>query len=140
MKPLVTFADPEALMRTYLLAQFATRPEAYKPATISTSPPRDAQGNDLTLTTATHVQIELEAGGLDYYPVAERAQVRFNCYAPESQRTNIKALAALTQGIVLAHTDTHPQVGRSDVIKDPDTGNLMVWFTALVDLRAIQLA
>jgi hypothetical protein len=137
MKPLVTFADPEALMADYLTTAYAPRAEAYKPTTVGTGFPAQM----LTKSPLrTHVQVELEAGGVEFYPVTERAQIRFNCWAPKGERSTAKALAALTQGLVLAYTDAHPQTGRSDVITDPTTGYLMVWFTALVDIRATLLA
>jgi hypothetical protein len=143
MKPLVTFADPEAAMKTYLESAFAPRSETYKPATISTAFPTAA----LTKSPLkTHLQIELEHGGASDYPVTERAQVRFTCYAPPGERGAVKNLATLTQGLVYTHpgsatvAGTRPQVGRSDVIEDPTTKNLMVWFGFYVDLKATQLA
>ena len=137
MKPLVTFADPEALAQQIVMDGWAARVEDYKPATVGVGfPPNPLTKSPLR----THVQVELEVGGTEFYPVTERAQVRFNCWAPKGERAKVMALASLTQGIVLAHTDAHPQTGRSDVVTDPTTGYLMVWFTALVDLRATQLA
>lgn len=140
MKPLVTFADPEAKQRAYLVAQFATRGEPYKPATISTKFPT------VSLTTATHVQVELEVGNADDYPVTERAQVRFTCYAGPEERTNVKLLASLTQALVYAQpgdadiAGARILTGRSDVIVDPATKNLMVWFLAEIAMKATPLA
>lgn len=140
MKPLVTFADPETLQIDYLTAAFSARSEPYKPATITPHFPSAA------LTTATHVQVELELGNADDYPIAERAQIRFTCYAGPGKRTNVKALASLTQALVYAQAGgsdvagARILVGRSDVITDPTTKNLMVWFLAEVTLTATQLA
>lgn len=137
VKPLVIFDDPEAVAKQIVVDGWAPRLEAYKPATVGTGFPPDP----LTKTPlTTHVQVELEVGGTEFYPVTERAQVRFNCWAPKGERANVLALASLTQGLVLAHTDAHPQTGRSDVVSDPTTGYLMVWFTALVDVPATRLA
>lgn len=141
MKPLVTFADPESHQVDYLKAAFTPRVEAYKPATVSTSFPAAAlTGN------ATHVQVELEVGNADDYPITERAQVRYTCYAAPGHRTNAKALASLTQALVYAQPGDASlagaaiRIGRSDVITDPDTKNLMVWFIATLNLKATPLA
>ena len=140
MKPLVTFPDPEALVAGYLISAFAPRSEPYKPGTITVSFPSTAlTGN------ASHVQAELEVGGVADYPVTERAQVRVTCYAAPGKRSNVKALASLAQGLLSVYSDADvanvtPLVGRSDVITDPTTKNLMVWFTVRVDLKATVLA
>lgn len=142
MKPLVTFPDPEAPFKTYLETKLGARPEAYTDSTVSTSFP----AQPLTKSPLkTHVQIELEGGNSDDYPVTEHAQVRFTCYAPPGERAAVKDLASLTQGLVLTFLSAdvagvRPGTGRSDVITDQATKNLMVWFTALVDLKATQLA
>lgn len=139
-KPLVVFGDPESLQIDYLTAAFEDRAEPYKPATITPNFPVTA------LTTATHVQVELEVGGASDYPVTERAQVRFTCYAPPGKRTWVKDLASLTQALVLSQpgddavSGAFPLIGRSDVTTDPDTKNLMCWFLARVDLKANVLA
>lgn len=136
-KPFVTFPDPEAFAIQILTAGFAARLEPYVPDLVDVGFPPYA----LTKTPLkTFVQVELELGGTDFYPVAERAQVRFNCWAPNGERAAVKDLASLAQGIVLAHTDATPQTGRSDVTEDPDTGYLMVWFTAVINLPATLLA
>lgn len=139
MKPLVTFTDPEALV-TYLTSTFAARVETYKPATISVKFP------DAALATTTHLQVELETSNTTDFPILERAQVRVTAYAGPGKRTNVKALASLTQGLLLAHPGSagiagiFPLIGRSDVIEDPTTKNLMCWFLVRVDLTATQLA
>lgn len=140
MKPLVTFADPEALVVNYLTTAFAPRAEPYKPSTITVAFPTAALAGNVT-----HVQVELEVGGVADYPVTERAQVRVTCYAAPGKRTNVKALASLAQGLLSRYADANvanvtPLVGRSDVITDPTTKNLMVWFTVRVDLKATVLA
>ena len=135
----VTFADPEALEIDYLKARFATRSESYKPATITTAFPAT------TLTATTHVQVELELGGADDYPITERAQVRVTCYAAPGKRSDVKALASLTQALIANQpgsasiAGTKILVGRSNVITDPDTKNLMAWFLARVNMLPTML-
>lgn len=140
MKPRVIFADPEAALINHLKAQFATRAESYKPATVTSAFPTAA------LVNATHVQVELEVGNADDYPIAERAQVRVTCYAAPGMRSDVKRLASLAQALVYSHPGDADVagcsilVGRSDVVTDPDTKNLMVWFLARVNTKATLLA
>ena len=136
VKPLVTFADPEQWVVELVTAGLALRSEDYANATVDVGFPKD------TLSKApltTYVQVEHELAEDEWFPVAERAQVRFNCWAPKGERPAVKALAALVHGLVLAHDDVSPLTGRSEVIADPTTGYLMVWFTALVNTRATLL-
>lgn len=139
-KPLVIFCDPETVVVDYYKSAFAPRAESYKPATINTAYPSTSLG------ATTALQVELEVGGTDGYPTTERAQVRVTAHAGKDARSNAKRLASLAQGLLFAHpgdanvAGTLPLVGRSDVIRDPDTGNLMVWFLFRVDLKATQLA
>jgi hypothetical protein len=139
MKPLVVFADPEAAVVTYLAAAYAGRVELYKPTTVTTSYPS-------TKLTTYHLQVELEVGNADDYPISERAQVRVTCHAPPGKRSNIKDLASLTQGLLYTHPGDSDvagvfiQGGRSDVSTDPATGNLMVWLLARVVLKATPVA
>lgn len=138
MKPLVTFPDPEAALIGYLSDVLVGYPETYAPTTVSTGFPPGA--------SPYHVQVELEAGNADDYPIAERAQVRVNCWAPAGKRTHVKALASLAQGFAYRHpgdadvAGCQILVGRSDVITDPDTGRLMCWFLVRVNLKATVLA
>lgn len=140
MKPRVIFGDPESLQIDYLKTAYADRTEAYKPVTITPKFPAAA------LTTSTHVQVELEVGGASDYPIAERAQVRFTCYAPPGKRDWVKLLASLTMALVYAQPGTSAiegadiLIGRSDVVTDPDTKNLMVWFLAEITLAPAVLA
>lgn len=138
MKPRVIFPDPEAKLIGYLQDTLIPYPETYAPATVTTSFP-------MTLATRPHIQVELEAGNADDYPVTERAQVRVTCWAPPGKRTDIKALASLAQAFVYTYADADVAgcdilIGRSDVITDPDTTNLMCWFLARVNLKATLLA
>ena len=136
VRPLVTFADPEVWAVELATAGLALRSEDYANATFDVGFPKVA----LTKSPlTTHVQVELESSEDEWFPVAERAQVRFNCWAPKGERPAVKALAALVHGLVLAHDDVSPLTGRSEVIADPTTGYLMVWFTALVNTRATLL-
>jgi hypothetical protein len=119
-----------------LKAAFVARSELYKPATISTAFPTAALTGD-----ATHVQVELEVADDRDRPVTERAQVRFTCYSAPGKRSNVKALASLTQALVYAQAGdasvagAFHRIGRSDVIEDPATKNLMVWFLASLSLK-----
>lgn len=138
MNPLVTFPDPEAALIGYLKTALTGRLEPYAAATVSTGFPA---------TAATyHVQVELEAGNADDYPVTERAQVRVNCWAPAGKRSDAKALASLAQGLLFAHPGTAEIAGvtmlggRSAVTTDPDTKRLMCWFLVRVNLKANVLA
>lgn len=138
MKPLVIFGDPDKLMRDYLRPLLVARAEDYAPNTVSA-------GFPTTLTTGTHLQVELEAGNADDYPVTERAQVRFNCWAPKGRPDMAKAAASLVMAYVsVAQTadiaGTEILGGRSDVSTDPTTGYVMCWFLARVNLLATPLA
>ena len=142
-KPLVTFPDPEAAVVNRLKAALLPRAETYKPATVTTTFPP----NPLTKTPLkTHVQVEMEAGDATDYPVTERAQVRVTCWAPNGERAAVKNLASLAQGLLYTHpgddavAGVEILIGRSDVITDTDTGYLMCWFLARVNLKATLLA
>lgn len=132
--PLVTFGDPEAEMVDYLKTAYASRSESFKPAKVTTEPP-------VKLSGATHVQVEMDGTPSDVYPAGEFATVRFTCHAPAGRRGDVKALASLTQGLAYRFPGSagvagaFPLVGRSAVIVDPSTKNLMVWFTCQVTLR-----
>ena len=134
MKPLVTFADPERKVIDF-----------YKAAGIATTV-TDAFPTAALTGDAKHLQVELELGGAEDYPVSERAQIRVTCYTAPGERTSVKSLASLAQGHLYAWegdadvAGTSPLVGRSDVITDPTTKNLMVWFTFRVSLKATSLA
>jgi hypothetical protein len=143
-KPLVTFPDPEVHQIDMLKAAFLPRSETYKPTgagAVSPDFPTAALAGD-----ATHVQVELEVGSAEDYPITERAQVRYTCYAAPGKRTNVKALASLTQALVYAQpgdadvAGAFILIGRSDVVTDPTTKNLMVWFLARVNLNPKVLA
>lgn len=139
-KPPVTFPDPERIVIDFYKAAFAPRSESYKPATITSAFPSSA------LTTSTHLQVELEVGNADDYPITERAQVRVTAYAAPGHRDDVKSLASLAQGLLYAWAGNASaagafiRIGRSDVVTDPDTKNLMVWFVASVSLKATVLA
>lgn len=138
----VTFADPERAMIDRLVAAFAGRPEVYKPATITTNFPAAVLAGDVT-----HVQVELEAGNPDDYPATERAQVRLTCYSAPGKRSHAKNLASLAQALAISHPGgadvlgvLPAGVGRSSVVEDPDTGNLMVWLLVRVALKPVAVA
>lgn len=141
MKPAVAFADPEACLVTHLQGSWEDRSEAFKPVKISTYYPSEPlKGDD------TWVQVELEASNADGHPIVERAQVRVTCHAARGQRSHAKDLASVTQGLASTHPGDDDVAGvfirggRSGVITDPDTQNLMVWFLVRLDLIAAPLA
>ena len=135
-KPLVTFADPEAVAKSHLTAALAARPEVYKPATISNAFPKSALSGDVT-----HLQVELDGSPGAGYPVTERATVRVTAYSAPGKQSHAKALASLAQGLLYTHpgdSDVHgfqPLTGRIKTT-DPDTGNNLVSFTMRADMRA----
>lgn len=125
-----TFPDPEAALVGHL--------DAALTATVSTTFPQ-------TAIAAAHVQVELEASDDNDYPVTERAQVRVTCHCPPGKRTDVKALASLARAHAVtlrsaAVSGVFPNGGRSGVIVDPDTRNVMCWFLVRVDLKATLLA
>jgi hypothetical protein len=138
-KPLVIFPVPDTAMRDYLRPLCLARAEAYAPNTVTADFPA-------SLTSGTHLQVELEAGNTEDFPVTERAQVRFTLWAPAGKRSDVLNAASLVMGLVYAHPGDSDVAGcrilggRSDVIEDPDTGFLMCWFIARVDLLATLLA
>jgi hypothetical protein len=140
VKPRVTFGDAESLQIDYLTAEYEGRSEEYKPASI------DPRFPSAKLVNATHIQVEGESLGTQDYPVAGRARVRFTCYAPPTKRDWVKQLAVLTMALVYAQPGTAEiegasiPIGPSDVITDPDTKNLMVWFQAEITLAPALLA
>jgi hypothetical protein len=141
VKPKVTFPDPENLIIDYLKAAYLARIETYKPTVFNPDFPSDPlSGNP------TRLQVELEVGNADAYPISERAQVRVTCHAAPGKRDNVKAVASLTQTLLYSHPGTASiagvfiQTGRSDVITDPATKNLMVWLLVRVVLKATPLA
>lgn len=138
-KPQVTFADAEDTQVTALKAAFTGRSEDYVPGTVSVKFPAER------LVDATHVQVECEFGDARDYPITERAQVRYTCHVPPGKRSWAKDLASLTQALVYSQPGTelvagvHLRGGRSNVITDPDTKNLMVWFLAEIPLSPLAL-
>jgi hypothetical protein len=139
VKPLVEFADPEVRGRGLLRRRVHRQPRHRGPGAITTAPPA-------TRLADTHLQVELDGSFVGDYPATERATVRVNCYAPPGRRSDVKALASIAQGLLSIHPGdaavfgTLPLVGRSSVITDPDTKNLMVWFTFRVNLRPIPVS
>jgi len=139
MNPLVTFADPERVIRAYQQARWSGRPEVYAPDTFSNSFPTVALTGD-----ATHLQIELD-GSADEYPVTERATVRLTFYSAPTSQDNAKNGASLARAFCLTHpgdadvAGVAPLTGRLKAV-DPDTRNNMVSFTVRVSLKAHAVA
>ena len=138
MKPLVTFADAEAVMLSYLGPSWASRAEAYKPDTMSNSFPGTLAAGQ------THLQVELDGTPTVEYPSTERATVRFTFWTSAGAPSDAKAGAHITQAFVA----THP--GDGDVFstriltgplkgQDAATKNRFVSFTARITLRPTAL-
>jgi hypothetical protein len=130
MLPLVTFADPERLVIDACETAWTGRLEPYKPTSVETGFPTD--------TSTYHVQIDLENTPGDDYPARERNQVRITCWAPPKKRTDVKALASVTQGLLNMHPRIRPIGGRSRPVTDPDTKAEMCWFLVRVNNPGIQ--
>lgn len=139
-KPLVEFPDAEAAVVSYLDGAYTGPLAARKPDTISTRPPQAALPAD-----TEWLQVELDGSFVDDFPATERATVRCTYYTATGRRSDVKAGAALASGLLAIHPGdgevwgTFPLVGRSQVITDPQTKNLMCWFTYRVNLRPAQL-
>lgn len=124
----VVMADPEILCVDLL-------DEKFDDVTASTSYP-----STKLAATVAHLQIDLETGSVDDYPVTERAQVRVTAHTGPGRRTDVKRLADDARSELLSwpgNADAagiSPAGGRSGVSTDPDTGNLMCWFLVRVNL------
>ena len=135
MKPLVEFGDAEAAMIRHISAGWATRVEAYRPATFTNAFPVAALRG-----AVTHVQVELDGTPIVEYPATERASVRFTCWAAPGQPSHAKRVAALTQAMVATHPGDADVWGTRILAgrlrgRDPATGNEFVFFTARINLR-----
>ncbi|QLQ11180.1 MAG: hypothetical protein HZY75_13355 [Nocardioidaceae bacterium] len=137
MKPLVEFGDPETLLRSYLEAVLAD--ETPVPS-VSTEFPDQLRDNQ------RRVQIQLETSDAADWPVTERAQVRVTVHAPSTRRSEVKSLASRVQGHLYRHPGSAelaaciPMLGRSSVVTDPTTHNLMVWFLCRAILKPIPVS
>lgn len=135
----MTFAAPDKAVRDYLRPLLVARPETYAPNTVTADFPAT------TLSTGTHLQVELEASNTADYPVIERDQVRFTIWAPKGRPSDALDAASLVMAYVYALAGvasiagTVILIGRSDVVTDPDTGYEMCWFLARVDMLASPL-
>jgi hypothetical protein len=130
MKQLVTFADPEKAIATYLGTC-----DLGAAVTIDSSFPSTSLAG-----TARWVQVELDGTpGTPYY--LEQPTIRVVAWAPNGKRSDVKALASLLRGHLLRHPGdddvcgVKSLVGRSAVGTDPDTKNLSCWGTVRVSLR-----
>lgn len=125
----VVMGDPEAECVAVLEA-------AFDDATVDVAYPSDPLAGD-----EVWLQVDLETGNADDYPIAERAQVRITAHVPNGRRTLAKATADQAR-TALASWDGNAAVAgvgvgpRSGVTTDPDTDNLMCWFLARVNLTS----
>lgn len=139
-KPLVEFGDPERAIIDYYAAAYTGAIAARAPSTIDARPPQSA------LTTGWWLQVALDASFPENHPAVERATVRVNCHVPPGKRSDAKSHASLAHGLLAIHPGdelvwgTRPLVGRSQVLTDPDTKNLMCWFTFRVNMRPVAVA
>lgn len=125
----VNLPDPERELVTILTAALGA-------GIASTDYPSTTLG-----AAARKVQVDLEAGDIDDYPVTERAQVRVTCHRPPGKRTDVKVDADLMRRHLVSSRTANvagivPLGGRSGVSTDPTTGNVMCWFLVRVDLLA----
>lgn len=137
--PVVTYPDPEAIVKARIEAAYTGRVETYKPDTVSIEFP----GPDLA---TIHAQVAYEGPAAeDQYPAKERSQVRVVLWAPQGRRDDVKNAASLTLGLLCSTPpgagvgSIRKILGRSKVITDPDTKHLMCWFLIRVNLRGTQL-
>lgn len=142
MIPLVIFTSPEAALKTYLEAELPTHYDGWT-ATVSTSHPSASLVK--SPTRQVHVQIEHEVGDDADFPVVERDQVRLTVHVPRGERALALSVASLVRGLVLRFqggsiAGVSPGIGRSDVIADNTTTNLMVWSLVRVSTKASQVA
>lgn len=135
VRPLVTFADPEAVAKAALTAGFAARSEVFKPATITNAFPTTALAGDVT-----HLQVEMDGTPGGDYPIVERVTVRVTAYSAPGKQTHAKDLASLAEGLLYVFpgntqvTSFVPLTGRLKTV-DPDTKNNLVSFTVRANMR-----
>lgn len=128
-KPLVDLPDAERKAIDVLLAAGHS--------VVSTNFPSE------TLSESDEViQVDLEGSDSSDYPIVERAQVRIVGHCGPGRRTAVKALVA--EAIADLYTlegdaDVAGVViltGRSSIVTDPTTGNVMCWALVRLDLKA----
>lgn len=138
MKVAVTFADPEALAKSYFESVLVGRAEAYAADTVSNKFPKVALAGD-----ATHLQVEVDGTPTlgATYPVTKRTTLRVTAYSSPTNQNNAKDLHDLALALLAAHP------GNADVVAfvpltgdlkttDPATGNNLVSFTMRADMVA----
>lgn len=123
----VVFADPEAEVVAAL--------ETTLGEVVSTKYP----STGLALAEF-RVQVELETGTADAYPVSEVAQVRVVVHTAKGKRDDVKRIADDARSVLASWggNDNVARVGvgpRSGVTSDLATENLMCWFLARVVLK-----
>lgn len=138
--PIVTYPDPEAAVRSRIIAACTGRLEDYLPAVVDVKfPPPNLTG--------IYAQVALESPSPeDNYPAKQRNQVRVTLWAPKGHRSDVKDAAGLVLGLLCSTppdsqiATIRQQLGRSGVVTDPDTDYLACWFLVRVSLRGTQLA
>ncbi len=93
MKLAVTYPDAERIVRNYLAAELAAVGET---CTVSVGVPPN-----WTPASGNHLQVDLDGTPTGTHPVIVRATVRLVAWAANT--TEAKRLAALAQGLLLAH-------------------------------------
>lgn len=141
--PLVEFGDPERAIIDYLAGAYIGALAERKPTEFDVHPPVRT-----LVSGVSRLQVELDGTPI-VEPMIERATIRCTYHVSPStpdKRDAVKKGASLARGLVLSHPGdevvwgTQPLVGRSRVLTDPDTSNLMVWFTIRANLRPLKVA
>lgn len=134
MAEVIEFGDAERMVIDFFNAAYTGAIASRKPTTITTKPP----STSLT-DTQTWLQVTVDGTPLEM-PIIETPTVRVVYYTAAGSRTEVKRGASLAFGLLDTLSNTKRLVGRSGVIEDPDTNNLMCWFTYRVSLRPIPVA
>lgn len=141
--PVLTYSDPEDAVIDAINLALIGRIETYLPSSVSVDIPSEPLA--VGATDGFRIQVSYEAPAAGDRHTKEQAQVRVTCWASKRKRSDVKALASLVLGLLIAHP-SDPVVGpirrvlgRSAVATDPDTENLSCWFLVRVNLHATQL-
>ena len=132
MKPLVTFPDPERVVRDFLDA-------AIDDATVGVGVP----ANWVKDTSGPHLQVSTDGMFMANFPVAGEATIRIVAWA--ASPTAAKALAQRAQGYLLAHDGTgdiartRPLTGLLPA-RDEQTNAEIASISVRVTLRSIPIA
>ncbi len=138
-----TFTDAERAVIDLITASLSGRAESYfQSVTVGPGFPSGSTG----VASVRHVQVELDGTPAVAYPVTERATVRVTCWLSKGKRTDVKAMAGIVQGLMLAQARGGssllailPGTGRL-VDADRDTGLSFCTFTVRVSTQPLPVA